>query len=360
MNPIIDKPNSLYSVGTRIISIHGEISDTDTAQDVFTGPNALGVISQVLNDQEHCYSVDFSLGVSVILSQEELADTSRYQVFRRVIAHFQPQAWINDTATNIDGACDIDVTDQLLEMSLKDILFLEDDDYPSDELVYGLTDHVGPHFVEVKDSVLEFFGVERLVDITEEMLFEKQRLHAMFSNSAIQNEDMIQTNKLSHSVVLINLTSGDSGLALNGKIVITADPQFESTSLVKQSAENLAAILGIELKTVDLDPPAKEDWNWGDVLLELPRYCHGKSVWTLREALEQTRAALPDSAFAAQDGIDPELILGINTALGSANFSDADLKSLLIDARAALPVAWQKYGGCSEELLNSIDLTIKN
>lgn len=78
MNPITDKPNSLYSVGTRIVSVHGETSDTDAAQDVFTGPNALGVISQVLTDQEHCYSVDFPLGVSVFLSHDEISDRSKY------------------------------------------------------------------------------------------------------------------------------------------------------------------------------------------------------------------------------------------------------------------------------------------
>ena len=84
MNLITDKPNSLYPVGTRIISIQGETSDTDTNQDVFTGPNALSVISQVLNDQEHCYSVDFPLGVSVFLSSSEIADSSNYEIIPKV------------------------------------------------------------------------------------------------------------------------------------------------------------------------------------------------------------------------------------------------------------------------------------
>ena len=84
MNLITDKPNSLYPVGTRIISIHGETSDTEAAQDVFTGPNAQGVISQVLTDQEHCYSVDFPLGVSVFLSSSEIADSSNYEIIPKV------------------------------------------------------------------------------------------------------------------------------------------------------------------------------------------------------------------------------------------------------------------------------------
>jgi len=179
-------------VGTRLISIQGETSDTDSGQDVFTGPNADGVICHVLFGQEHCYSVNFPLGVSVLLSQAELADNNRYQVFpvgvqviddRRVIAHFQPQAWVHDTAMDIDGACDLDVTDRVLALSAEVIHQLEDDDYPSDELVYGLTDHVGPHYVSVKESILEFFGVDRLVDITEEMLIENRLLYTVPSSS---------------------------------------------------------------------------------------------------------------------------------------------------------------------------------
>jgi len=84
MNPITDKPNSLYFDGARIISIQGETSDIDTNQDVFTGPNALGFISQVLTDQEHCYSVDFPLGVSVFLSSSEIADSSNYEIIPKV------------------------------------------------------------------------------------------------------------------------------------------------------------------------------------------------------------------------------------------------------------------------------------
>lgn len=170
-------------VGTRIISIKGETSDTDSVQDIFTGTHAEGIISDLLPEQEHCYAVNFPKGVSVFLSPKEVADNRNYVVLRRVIARFQPQAWVNDTAMNIDGVCDLDVTDRLLAMSLKHIHLLEDDDYPSDKLVHGLTDHVGPHYVEVKDSILEFFAVEKLTDITEAMLAE-QRLHYAAQSSS--------------------------------------------------------------------------------------------------------------------------------------------------------------------------------
>lgn len=84
------------------------------------------------------------------------------------------------------------------------------------------------------------------------------------------------------------------------------------------------------------------------------------SAGTVREALEQARAALPDALFAVQEGIDRELIVRITLALISINSTVSELKALLVDARDALPIAWNQHGGCSDELLNSIDLTLKN
>ncbi len=161
-------------VGTRIISIFGETANTEDGQDVFTGLNAEGYISAIVLGQEHCYAVDFPLGVSVFISPVELSDNSQYQVIRRIFAHFQPQAWVNGYALDIDGDCDLDVTERLLEMSLIDIQSLDSDYYPSDELVYGMTGHIGPHKHTVKNSVLEFFGVAKLSEITEAMLMEKR------------------------------------------------------------------------------------------------------------------------------------------------------------------------------------------
>lgn len=81
-------------------------------------------------------------------------------------------------------------------------------------------------------------------------------------------------------------------------------------------------------------------------------------ISSFREALEQARAALPDSSFAKQEGIDPDLIHRINAALGSIDTDDAQLKQLLVESRMALPTAWQNHGGCSDDLLNFINSVI--
>lgn len=66
--------------GTRVLSIQGEMSDTDEATDVHTGPDAVGTIDAVLPGQENCYSVVFPNGVGVFLNNEELADPARYRI----------------------------------------------------------------------------------------------------------------------------------------------------------------------------------------------------------------------------------------------------------------------------------------
>jgi hypothetical protein len=81
-------------------------------------------------------------------------------------------------------------------------------------------------------------------------------------------------------------------------------------------------------------------------------------AWTVREALEQARAALPDVSFAEQEGIDRDVLVRINTALSSTDFSDAKLITLLVEARKTLPKAWSGYGGCSLVLLDAIDSTL--
>jgi len=73
-------PQSHLPVGTRIISIKGETSDTDVTNNVFTGESAEGVITQVLTEQEHCYMVDFPFDVSIFLSQLEISDGCNYKI----------------------------------------------------------------------------------------------------------------------------------------------------------------------------------------------------------------------------------------------------------------------------------------
>ncbi|WP_036249883.1 hypothetical protein [Methylobacter sp. BBA5.1] len=211
------------------------------------------------------------------------------------------------------------------------------------------------------------------------------------------------------SLKLITLSSGDCGLVLNDRVIMTADPNFEPVDQVQTAGFNLANAFACDISVISMLTPPKDDWNWSDVLmlllnpdLKLFRVSyHDKagdktnlhfdcfatcvehameqaedaypgaeilhattlggntSQWSIREAIEQARAALPDWSFAKSEGVDPALIQRINDALSSDVSDDQQLKSLLIECRSALPIAWQNHGGCSEELLNSIDLAFQ-
>jgi len=212
------------------------------------------------------------------------------------------------------------------------------------------------------------------------------------------------------SLKLITLSSGDCGLVLNDRVIMTADPQFEPVDQVETIGFNLANTLACDINIVKMQTPPKDDWNWSDVLIlhlnpELKLYrvsyhdeigdktilhfdcfasdqdhameqaenaCPGSEIlhaaefirndycfqWTVRDALEQARAALPDSSFAKSEGVDPALIHRINDALSSDATDDQQIRAILIECRCVLPIAWQNHGSCDEKLLNSIDSVI--
>ncbi|MDO8844410.1 MAG: hypothetical protein Q7U98_03445 [Methylicorpusculum sp.] len=212
-------------------------------------------------------------------------------------------------------------------------------------------------------------------------------------------------------IALITLSSGDCGLIFNERVIMTADPDFEPVDQVETVAFNLANALPCDINVFTMPVPPKEDWNWSDVLslhlrpdLKLYRVAYHEEVgnkailqfdcfasdpehaieqaedaypgseilfaaefvatddcylWTIREALEQSRAALPDQAFARQYSVQPDLICRINSALDDVS-DDEHLLRLLTEARIALPLAWKNQGGCDLKLLRSIDLVLQS
>lgn len=99
---------------------------------------------------------------------------------KSIIALFQPQAWIDENAVDIDGKKEVDVTHRVLALSLTQIHGLKDYRNSTDDLVNATAvtiEHDGPFTVRAVDSICEFFGVDTLSDITCEML-DAARLEA--------------------------------------------------------------------------------------------------------------------------------------------------------------------------------------
>jgi hypothetical protein len=84
---------------------------------------------------------------------------------RRIVARFQPQAWVNDHAINVDaeGPATFDVTAYCLEHYTRDELAtIRDDSYESDDLRMNGPEWVrewyGPYYIEVEESIREYLG----------------------------------------------------------------------------------------------------------------------------------------------------------------------------------------------------------
>ncbi len=80
---------------------------------------------------------------------------------KKCMATFQPQAWVNDFAVDIDGACEFDITAEVEKMGKEASLKLKDDDYPTDNLAIeaGVRgDHSGPFVVRVETAIRDYWG----------------------------------------------------------------------------------------------------------------------------------------------------------------------------------------------------------
>jgi hypothetical protein len=87
----------------------------------------------------------------------------------RIVARFQPQAWINDYAMDVDpeGPDEWDVTDEILAMTPTQIAALRDDQYETDDLRFSknapawVQEWSGPFYVAVRDSIDEYLAANK-------------------------------------------------------------------------------------------------------------------------------------------------------------------------------------------------------
>ena len=81
---------------------------------------------------------------------------------RRIQARFVPQAWIRDSAVDIDGTVQFDCTPRIIEMGREAALQIRDNRDESDALVppETLATHSGPFRVEVQAAIQAYFAEE--------------------------------------------------------------------------------------------------------------------------------------------------------------------------------------------------------
>jgi len=87
---------------------------------------------------------------------------------KRITARFHPQAWVNDWAMAVDpqGETEWDVTHEVVAMGREAATAMRDDDYATDYLRESanapawVRDWSGPFYVEVSESIKQFFGAD--------------------------------------------------------------------------------------------------------------------------------------------------------------------------------------------------------
>lgn len=86
-----------------------------------------------------------------------------------------------------------------------------------------------------------------------------------------------------------------------------------------------------------------------------------RPAWTVFEALEQVRAALPDPGFAERCGLSYEAVALVSETVEKAKAGpvpEADMLTVLLQGKELLPAAWASHGGVSEELSDRLDAAI--
>ncbi len=132
---------------------------------------------------------------------------------RRLTVSFIPQQWISDVAIPCSAHEPVDATDHMLSLGLPQIHALRDASDSSDDFVDPLDRaHYGPYAVHCVEAICEYFSVDRLTNITEEMLaaarrgeyLEEDRTHLLRSWLVICGEDRMsficQAEDVEHAI----------------------------------------------------------------------------------------------------------------------------------------------------------------
>ena len=127
----------------------------------------------------------FAQGLAAPDARQQTRNAGEYGFGPRIQAHFQPQAWQNNCAVDIDGAFEQDVTASVLGLDLRRLVRLEDGSESAEALVIHHYD--GPSHVRVVDAVRDYFAVSNLAEITQELL-DSARIRASVDPSRLRVE----------------------------------------------------------------------------------------------------------------------------------------------------------------------------
>lgn len=136
-----------------------------SAEDFVRESQRLDVVFSVAMGEEACGLMDLkgdaNLAPNLMTSHFTDVVAARYAGVPRVVASWQPQAWQNNCAIDIDGKCEIDITDAVLALphdadfltfaNANDMWLEEElDQHPFQD------EHAGPYHCDAEDSLRQF------------------------------------------------------------------------------------------------------------------------------------------------------------------------------------------------------------
>lgn len=141
---------------------------------------------------------------------------------KRIIANFLRQEWVGDTCHPVGEEIPVDVTARVLALPAAEIHKIVDDREESDRLCRREADwHGGPFRVCVEQSILDYFGVERLSDITQEAV-DAARSALVPREYAV----MVTRTATRHATIRVSAVSFDD--ALDKAMASAPDHDFPS------------------------------------------------------------------------------------------------------------------------------------
>jgi len=130
-----------------------------------------GEVSAYIETEPDAAATEADISDYLIERREERlpADPDRGNAtMKRITARFHPQVWVNDLAMAVDpqGETEWDVTHEVVAMGREAAIAMRDDDYATDYLRESanapgwVRDWSGPFYVEVSESIRDFFGAD--------------------------------------------------------------------------------------------------------------------------------------------------------------------------------------------------------
>ncbi|MBB5546550.1 hypothetical protein [Paraburkholderia fungorum] len=249
---------------------------------------------------------------------------------RRIVACFQPQAWVNNCATDVDGQQDLDVTGVVLNMDLNRIHALEDYRDSTDILVNPVAlGHNGPFTVRVVDSVCEYFDVGALAEVTQEHIDEARSEVTLVGGKPLESAFTANQNVVFSSTTPDGSVQGgfaDEFVAADTATKLPAPELFSGNwnhlfgpgtaetrcrIVIDAANETLIAAQAFDgLKWVDLSSAEKADLS--ESLFEANDVCRAPKDWDLSPIESFPRWASPQES---PEQPDADVLLGAAAAL---------------------------------------------